>query len=40
MEIFMSNCTLFELGKASAETKVKGPGGADSPLNPHGEMLG
>jgi hypothetical protein len=35
----MSNCTLFEFGKASAETKITGFAGGDSPVHPHGELL-
>jgi hypothetical protein len=36
----MSNCTLFEFGKASAETKTTGHGAGDNPLQPRAETLG
>jgi hypothetical protein len=38
-DIFMSK-SLFEFGKASAETKITGPVVGDNPLHPHAEMLG
>jgi hypothetical protein len=37
-DIFMSN-SLFEFGKASAETKITGPAGMDSPVFPRLEPL-